>query len=169
MIVLYSILAWVVSIYSFTIQTLGGNEISLSTYANKKIMLVNVASGSKYVNQLAELETLYQQHKDSLVIIVFPSDSFGKEPLSDSALHELFYDSLNVHYAVAVKSNVAGNAVNPVFKWLSDPVLNGGERSGEISADFQKVLIDRNGKIYAHFQSRVNPLHAIIQQAIAQP
>src|SRR5688500_3395417 len=56
-------------IYDYTIKDINGNEIPLSDFRGKKILLVNTASTSKYTEQYASLEKLYQQYKDSLVII----------------------------------------------------------------------------------------------------
>ncbi len=74
----------ITSIYSFDVQTINKGTIHLSDYTNKKILLVNIATGSEYANQLQSLEQLYQTYKDSLVVIAFPSNSFGNENHSDS-------------------------------------------------------------------------------------
>jgi glutathione peroxidase len=166
---LFSMFFFVVSIYTYNIRTLSASTVNLSTMTNKKIMIVNAGSSSQYAGQLEQLEQLYQQHKDSLEIIVFPSNSFDNEPLSNAELSHLFYDSLQVHYKVAEKANVTHPNIHPLYRWLTFPSLNGGGRSGEIKADFTKILIDRNGKIYAYFNSRVSPLDSMIQQAIAMP
>ena len=79
---------FITSIYSLSITDVNGNTISLSAFQGKKIMLVNIATGSDKVAQLAGLQQLHQQYHDSLIIIAFPSASFGHETRSNSEIKQ---------------------------------------------------------------------------------
>jgi glutathione peroxidase len=143
------------SIYTLQVNKLGGGTINLSDYQNKKILLVNIASSSEYASQLTELETFYQQHKDSIVVIGFPSNSFGHEPNNDTQLQSLLEDTYHVHFPIATISSVTGTNANAVYLWLQSKVAN-GILNGKIKDDFQKFLISKNGSITGLFAPIVN-------------
>lgn len=159
----------VISLYSYSVRTVTGNIKPLSAYQGKKILLVNVASKSSYSNQLHQLEQLQQQYKDSLVVIAFPSNSFGNEPLDSAGLRYLFQDSLKVSFIVSRKTQVAAYGLHPIYRWVSDSALNGNATAFEINDDFQKVLISKDGKPYGYFNSMVSPLDSLITSAIEKP
>lgn len=159
----------VISLYSYSVRTLTGNLTALSAYQGKKILLVNVASKSGYHHQLQQLEQLQQQYKDSLVIIAFPSNSFGNEPLDSAGLRYLFQDSLKASFVVSRKTKVADYGLHPIYRWLSDSSLNGNATAFAINDDFQKVLISKEGKPYGYFNSMVSPLDSLITSAIEKP
>src|SRR4051812_36184625 len=74
------------SIYAIQFKDIDGADMSLSPYRGKKILLVNIATGSIYANQIGQLQQLHQLFLDSLVIIAFPSNSFGKESRTDQEI-----------------------------------------------------------------------------------
>lgn len=154
----------VVSIYSLKIADLNDNFISLNRYTNKKILLVNIASNSNQINQLDSLQKLYNLNSDSLVIIGFPSNSFGNEPKTNAQL-KTFFSNHNISFPMAGKSAVIGTGANVVYKWLSNKMQN-EVLDADISSDFQKYLIDKSGKIVGIFDSSVNPLNSLITEAI---
>ncbi|GAA4930324.1 hypothetical protein [Mucilaginibacter defluvii] len=155
----------IISIYSFSVQTLNGNTVSLSSYSGKKMLLVNIATGSPYKQQIAELQQLYNQYHDSLQIIAFPSNSFGHEPKDSAQLVQYFTDSVQVSFPVATLTYVSGNNLYPVYSWLANTAAN-GVSDVKITKDYQKILIDETGKITGLFNSRVSPLDSVIQNAI---
>lgn len=145
-----------IAFHSLSFQDGDGAIINMSGFSNKKILIVNIASGSSKVSQLAKLDSLQHLYSDSLQVILFPSNSFGKEPLDNSALKQFLntnYHSLGI---IAQKSNLTGTGVNPVFSWLANISLN-GQSNLVIGGDFQKFLIDRNGDIIGVFSSKVQP------------
>jgi glutathione peroxidase len=151
--------------YSLTYKPLTGPETAMSAYAGKKILLVNIANNSPLKSQIFELEILQQEFRDSLVVIAFPSNSFGHEPKTNAALQSYFTDSLQVSYHVAQLSNVSGANLSSVCNWLKDESQN-GITSFNFTRDFQKVLIDKNGKIAGMFGSRLSPTDSLIKRAI---
>lgn len=161
----FLLIGTIVSIYNYVIPSVDTSPISFSKYQHKKILIVNTASGSDQVNQLAALQQLYMQHKDSMVIIAFPSNSFGNEPLTDSAIKIFMQQSHGITFPIAAKSDVQGKEINDIYKWLQDKLLN-GTISGTVSTDFKKFLIGKRGKVIGQFDSSVSPLSTMIRDAI---
>ena len=158
------------SIYTNHYTALNGNEISLSQYQNKKMLLVNMASESALAAvQIPQLEQLYQQYKDSLVVIGFPSNDFGNEPRSDSDLKLLMQNTYHTTFPVSVKIGVKDSTANThlLYKWLQNQSENGNS-SAKVRKDFQKFLIEKNGTIIGIFSAKINPLDSIITKAITQ-
>lgn len=153
------------SIYEHTVPGLSGETIRLSDYKSKKILIVNIATGSRFASQLSNLETLYQRHKDSLVVIAVPSNSFGKEPLSNQAIKEELANKYHAHYLVAAKSVVSGATQLPLYKWLTSATEN-GVVDNPVNADFQKFLINNKGNLVGIFSANTDPLAEELQNAI---
>lgn len=154
-----------VSIYSINIPALDNGMINCSSYQGKKILLVNTATASPQSGQFAQLEQLYQQHKDSLVVIAFPTNSFGKEPRAGAVLAQYMRNSLGLTFPIADLSEVKGPGINMIFRWLSNKNFNGAV-SMPAETDFQKFLVDRKGNLVGLFDSSVSPVSTRIQDAI---
>ena len=158
----------VVSIYSLSIADVNDGSINFNNYRGKKILIVNTATGNTAANQqLVEMQQLYQQHQDSLVVIAFPSNSFGREPGTNQQVKALMQGTYGVTFPIAVKSWVRGDSANIVHQWLSSKLQNEMMNSKTIR-DYQKYLVDGSGRLVAKFDSSVNPLNVKIQNAISQ-
>lgn len=154
-------------IYTLKFYKIEGGEQSLSAFQGKKILLVNIATGSNKINQLTELKQLQTQFKDSLAIIAFPSNSFGNEARTNSEIKR-FCDSLyQPNFMIAEKGSVKGNDAQPIFHWLADKSEN-GEGNIPVIGDFQKFLFDENGQLTGVFTGTVLPTHSKIISAIQQ-
>jgi glutathione peroxidase len=157
----------VVSIYSLSVADVDNGSINFNNYRGKKILIVNTATGNSQANQqIAELQQLYLQYQDSLVIIAFPSNSFGNEPGTNAEIKSMMQGTYGVTFPIAVKSWVRGDSANIIYKWLSDKLQNEMMNS-KATRDYQKYLINGSGKLVAKFDSIVNPLNARIQNAIS--
>jgi glutathione peroxidase len=148
-----------VSFYTLTGTAINGTPIDLSQYKGKKILLVNTASDCGYTNQYADLEKLYQQYKDSLVIIGFPANDFKEQEKGDNeTIAEFCKVNYGVTFPLMQKSSVIKSAAqNPIFQWLTDPKQNGWNAQ-EPTWNFCKYLVDENGKLINFFASSVEPL-----------
>jgi glutathione peroxidase len=155
----------VLSFYSLSFLDVNSNVVNTQSFAGKKVLIVNIATNSNKVNQLYGLQQLQQKYKDSLVVLAFPSNSFGNEPKTNSQIKQFLDSSYNLNFIVAAKSNVVGSDKNPIYEWLSSK-NNNGDIDGNTSADFVKYLIGTDGKFIAMFSSKVQPLDADIQDAI---
>jgi glutathione peroxidase len=153
------------SIYSFSFQNSEGHTVNMSSFENKNILLVNIASGSKRMSQLVQLQQLQNTYGDSLVVIAFPSNSFGNEPMSDQQIRQFCQTHYGSSFLIASKSPVTGSGKNPIYGWLADQSENGDQNLSIIS-DFQKVLIGKDGKIKGVFSPQVDPLDPLIINTI---
>src|SRR3982750_2992268 len=145
------------SIYDFQVPGLDGTNINFADYKGKKIMIVNTASMCGNTPQYKDLETLYEQYKDKLVIVGFPANNFGgQEPGTNQEIKEFCTGKYNVSFPMAAKVSVKGSDIDPLFKWLTTQSEN-GVMDSEIGWNFNKFLLDENGKLIQHFDSKVVP------------
>lgn len=153
------------SFYTLQFTDTDGNTVSMNSYQNKKVLIVNIATESPRVAQLGQLQQLQQLYADSLVIIAFPSNSFGNEPRSNAEIKQFCQVNYGVTFKIGAKNPVAGAGLQSVYSWLATASEN-GSMSGVVTRDFQKFLIDREGKIIGSFSPTISPLDSIIQNAI---
>ena len=145
------------NIYSFSIKSLDGAKIDFSKYKGKKILIVNTASKCGFTKQYAGLEKLYEDHKDKLVIVGFPSDNFGgQEYQNDGEIKEFCKKNFGVTFPLTTRVDVKGDNATPVFKYLCSKDEN-GVLDATISWNFNKFIIDEKGNLLAHFDSKVTP------------
>src|SRR5690606_5236627 len=131
-------------------------------------LIVNTASKCGYTPQYAGLETLYQQHRDKLVIVGFPSNNFMfQEPGSNEEIAAFCEKNYGVSFPMAAKIAVKGKKMAPLYRWLTDKTYN-HYKSSSVKWNFQKYLIDESGRLVAVFPPATEPLSTEIQQAIAR-
>jgi glutathione peroxidase len=146
------------SIYDFSVEGLDGGKINFSSFKGKKILIVNTASKCGYTPQYEGLEALYKKYKDRLVIVGFPANNFGgQEPGSNSEIKDFCKKNYGVTFLMAAKISVKGDDAAPIYKWLCNKSEN-GVLDAEIKWNFNKFLLDENGKLIAKFDSNVTPL-----------
>lgn len=147
------------SIHDFSIQALDSDqEINLSDYKGKKILIVNVASKCGYTPQYKDLQELYDKYNDKLVIIGFPCNQFmGQEPDNELQIKEFCEKNYGVTFPMTTKIDVKGSNQHPIYKWLTSKELNGID-DYKISWNFNKFLIDEEGKLLQYFGTKVEPL-----------
>ena len=145
------------SIYSYTVQSIDGSTINFEDFHGKKIMLVNIATGSPKASQLRELQQLQEQYSDSLVIVGFPSDSFDKEAGSNREIERSCREFYQVDFLLAAKAQVKGEYIQPIYQWLTSSSQN-GQIDSEVKADFQKYIISSSGELIGVFSSATSPL-----------
>ncbi|VDH04464.1 glutathione peroxidase [Bergeyella zoohelcum] len=152
------------SIHHFKIKALDGSVIDFSQFKGKKILIVNTASKCGYTPQYEQLEKLYQQYKNQLVIVGFPSDNFGGQELdTDKEIASFCKVNYGVTFPMATKVDVKGNQTIPIFKFLTQKSLN-KVKDTEIKWNFTKFLLDEKGKLMDSFPSKVEPLSQEIQK-----
>jgi glutathione peroxidase len=153
-----------VSIYSFTLTTNSGISLNLNNYRNKKILIVNIAASGDGVTQIAELEQFYRKHKDSVLVLAFPTNSFGNTPQNNNVIRN-FLNAQGVTFPVMNKTDVTGSQAHPLYKWLASDTSNGFEKI-QITEDFQKILIGKKGRIRGVFSSAIRPGNAHLTNAM---
>jgi glutathione peroxidase len=145
------------SIHQFKVTSIDGGTIDFSQFKGKKVLVVNTASKCGYTYQYENLEKLYEQYKDKLVIVGFPANNFGgQEPGSNEEIKEFCSSKFSVKFPMAAKVSVKGGDMAPIFKWLTQKSEN-GVLDANIGWNFNKFLLDENGQLIQHFGSRVEP------------
>src|SRR6267378_2785322 len=134
-----------VSVYDFKVPALDGGTIDLSAYKGKKLLIVNTASKCGFTPQYADLEKLYEQYKDKLVIVGFPANNFHQqEPGTNSEISEFCKKNYGVTFPMAEKVDVIGDNTHPLFKYLTEEAKKMGVADPVIGWNFTKFLIDEN-------------------------
>lgn len=145
------------SIHSFKVKSIDGGTIDFAKFKGKKILVVNTASKCGYTPQYEALQKVADQYKDKLVIVGFPANNFGgQEPGSDGEIVEFCKKNYGVTFPLSSKISVKGDDTAPIYKWLTSKTEN-GVLDATISWNFNKFLLDENGKMIAYFPSKVTP------------
>lgn len=156
-----------VSFYSLKTIANNGAEVNFSQYKGKKVMLVNTASDCGYTDQYDELQKLYEQNKDKLIILGFPANDFKhQEKGTDEEIAQFCRVNYGVTFPLMKKSIVKkGDEQNIVFKWLTDSTQNGWNNKPP-AWNFAKYLVNENGVLINYFGSSVSPLSNDVLDAI---
>lgn len=148
----------------FTLNS--GDEVPLSVFKGKKMLLVNVASRCGFTYQYKELQELYEKNKESLVIIGFPCNQFFfQETGSDEKIANFCSVKYGVTFPMSTKVKVKGRNQDPVYEWLTSKGKN-GVGDFKVSWNFNKFLINEEGELVAHFGSEVKPMSAELTKLI---
>ena len=143
--------------YDFKVKTLEGNDFDLSSLKGKKVMVVNVASKCGFTPQYKDLEEMYRKYEGEMVIIGFPANNFGKqEPGTAAEIRQFCTENYGVTFPMMEKISVKGDDIHPLYKWLTSKAQN-GVMDSEVRWNFQKYLIDANGKLVDVLYSREKP------------
>ncbi|MHA7128437.1 glutathione peroxidase [Algoriphagus namhaensis] len=152
--------------YDFEMKDLNGKTVKFSSFKGKKILVVNVASRCGYTPQYEGLQELYSNFSDKVVVLGFPANNFGgQEPGSNEEIKEFCSTYYGVTFPVFEKVSVKGFDKHPIYRWLSDPEMNGWN-SEEPSWNFCKYLLDEKGELLKFYPSSVSPLDEDILKMI---
>ena len=153
--------------YAFTLKDIDGWPVTLSRYAGKVVLVVNVASECRYTHQYRNLQRLYWKYKDQgLVVLGFPANNFGSQERGTNAeIKEFTTRTFNVTFPLFSKISVTGQDMHPLYQCLTSPDTN-GELGGPITWNFNKFLIDKEGTTIARFASEIDPLDPQLTAAI---
>jgi glutathione peroxidase-family protein len=155
----------------FVVKDIDDNEVKLSDYKGKVVMIVNVASKCGFTPQYKGLEKLYKEYADrGFVILGFPANNFGgQEPGSNEEIKTFCSSKFDVTFPMMSKISVLGEDKAPLYKFLTEQPT-AGDFKGEIGWNFTKFIIDRNGNVIARFASKTTPadklLVGIIEKAL---
>ncbi len=139
------------SIYDFKVKNDIGQEIPLSDYKGKVLLIVNTATRCGFTPQYKELEPLYQKYQaQGFEILDFPCNQFGQQaPGTIQEIHQFCTANFNIHFPQFDKIDVNGENAHPLYTWLKAQA--GG---GDIKWNFTKFLIGRDGKVIKRYESR---------------
>ncbi|GGK56145.1 glutathione peroxidase [Rufibacter glacialis] len=157
------------SFYELATVLNNGAPLEFSQFRNKKVLLVNTASNCGYTGQYQELQELYEQKKDEMVIIGFPANDFKEqEKDEDQQIAQFCQVNFGVTFPLAKKSVVVKNQnQNAVYQWLSDARQNGWNQH-EPDWNFSKYLLDENGVLTHYFGPAISPLGEEMRAALQQ-
>ena len=145
------------SLYDVKINDLNNTPIDLSNYKGKKILFVNVASKCGFTGQYKELQQLHNNQKYKLVIIGVPCNQFGnQEPGTPEEIESFCELNYGVTFLMTEKLNVKGDKQHDLYKWLTKKDRNGKANSA-VKWNFQKYLVDENGRLIDYFYSMTKP------------
>lgn len=145
------------SIYEYQVQK-NNESISLETFANKALLIVNVASKCGFTPQYEGLQELKQKFQDKdFEILAFPCNQFGsQEPGSNEEIQNFCTDRFGVTFPIMDKIDVNGDDAHPLYQFLKSqkPGLLGSEA---IKWNFTKFLVNKNGEVVDRFAPQTAP------------
>lgn len=144
-------------LYDIKINNLQGKNLNLSEFKGKKILFVNVASKCGFTNQYKGLQELYDANKNKLVIIGVPCNQFGKQEAgSHKEIQEFCTINYGVTFPITEKIEVKGSNQHPLYQFLTKKE-NNGVKNSSVKWNFQKYLVDENGKLIDYWYSITKP------------
>jgi len=145
----------------FTVKDIDGNDYNLAQLKGKVVLIVNVASRCGFTPQYTGLEKLYEANKDKgFVIVGFPANNFkSQEPGTNEEIKAFCTGKYKVTFPMMSKISVKGEDKHPLYQILTTD-------KGEVTWNFNKFLIGRDGKLIEHFDSKVKPDDARLSGAI---
>jgi glutathione peroxidase len=148
------------SVHQFKINLIDGIETNFSSYKNKVLLIVNIATGCGFAPQLKELQQLKENFNDSdFEVLAFPSNDFGRqEPLDGEAIEVFCQLNHGVKFPIFQKIMVRGATAHPLYKFLS-----------QVSTprwNFHKYLINRKGEVVDYFYPFTTPLSSKVKKKI---
>lgn len=148
----------VMSIYDFNVKTIDGEEISMSKYKGKVLLIVNVASKCGFTSQYEGLEKLFEKYKnENFMILGFPSNQFAnQEPATNEKIKEFCSLTYDVKFDMFAKIDVNGENAAPLYKFLKSN-QKGILGTQDIKWNFTKFLVDKDGNIVDRFASTTTP------------
>ncbi len=143
---------------NFTVKTLEGKATELSTYRGKVVLIVNVASRCGHTKQYADLQALHEKYGErGLAVLGFPCNQFGgQEPGTAAEIQQFCTTKYGVTFDLFEKIEVNGDQAAPLYAYLTGadaPI----EDQGPVKWNFEKFLLDREGRLIARFRSKVSP------------
>jgi len=150
-----------------TAETIDGDTISLERYRGEVLLIVNVASRCGNTPQYEGLQSLYDTYRErGLRVLGFPANNFGaQEPGTDEEIKEFCTATYGVTFDMFSKISVAGDDQHPLYAFLTSEEENPG-LGGEITWNFTKFLVGRDGTVVARFAPKVKPLSEAVITAL---
>ena len=154
-------------LYNFKMKDIDGNDVKLKRYKGDVLLIVNVASKCGYTPQYESLEAIYEKYNaQGFKVLGFPANNFGsQEPGTEAEIKEFCTSKYKVTFPMFAKISVKGDDQDPLYKFLTSKETN-PDFAGDITWNFNKFLVDRNGKVVARFSSKDKPDSEAVTRAI---
>ncbi|PLX12728.1 MAG: glutathione peroxidase [Marinilabiliales bacterium] len=145
--------------YDFKVKDIEGNNVDLSIFKGKKVLVVNTASKCGLTPQYEDLQKLYEKYNSKdFVIIGFPANNFmSQEPGSNEEIKQFCTSEYNVTFPMMAKISVKGSDIDPLYEWLTSKELN-GVKDSKVKWNFQKYMIDEKGYLVDVAYPKTNPM-----------
>ena len=162
------------NVYDFTVKTRKGEDVALSDFKGKVLLIVNTATGCGFTPQYKELQELYDADREKgLEILDFPCNQFADQaPGTDEEIHTFCTGRFGITFPQYAKIDVNGENASPLYRWLTENTTFGGfkgpaglalgpivkkmdkdyKNNGNIKWNFTKILINREGNIAGRFE-----------------
>ena len=148
------------------VNNIQGQEVNLSDYRGRALLIVNVASECGYTKQYAPLQELYERyHERGFEVLGFPCNDFGaQEPGDEAAIAQFCESRFGVTFPLFEKVNITSDPTSPLYEALQNESPEG--ISGPVRWNFTKFLVSPEGKVVARFEPNVAPLDAPLIEAL---
>lgn len=154
------------TLHQLSATDINGRPFDFSSLKGKKVLIVNTASECGLTPQYEQLQQLHLKYGEKVAIIGFPSNDFaGQEPGSEQEIAQFCSKNYGVTFPLMSKVTVKGEGMHPVYEFLTQKSKNGLQDS-EVSWNFQKYLIDEQGKLVKVVSPRTLPDDAEIMSWI---
>ncbi len=168
------------SIYDLKVKTRNGEEVSLSNFKGKVLLIVNTATGCGFTPQYEGLEKLFEKyHEKGLEILDFPCDQFGHQaPGSDDEIHQFCTSKYDTQFDQFSKIVVNGEGEDPLYTFIKNEqpkeevrglknkmtmkaiskISSTCRKEGDIVWNFTKFLVDKSGNVVKRYDPTFNPM-----------
>lgn len=146
------------SIYDYKVKDIDGNEVVMSEFKGKVLMIVNVASKCGFTPQYEGLQKLYDAYKDQgLVVLGFPCNQFGaQEQGGEAEIKDFCETNFSISFPMFAKIDVNGDNADPLFLFLQN-AKKGFMNTGPIKWNFSKFVVDKEGNVVGRYGSLDDP------------
>jgi len=146
------------SIYDYKVKDIDGNEVAMSEFKDKVLMIVNVASKCGFTPQYEGLQKLYDAYKDQgLVVLGFPCNQFGaQEQGGEAEIKDFCETNFSISFPMFAKIDVNGDNAEPLFLFLQN-AKKGFMNTGPIKWNFSKFVVDKEGNVVGRYGSLDDP------------
>ncbi len=149
------------SIHAYSTTSIEGQNLALSTFAGRKMLIVNVASACGYTPQYQQLQELHEHFSDKIAVIGFPCNDFGgQESKSEADIQQFCTARFGVTFPLSAKVGIK-KSMHPIYEFLTKKELN-GVSDNDVKWNFQKYLLNEKGELMHVLPSSVSPLDETI-------
>ena len=136
------------SVYDFKVKNDGGQDVSLSDYKGKVLLIVNTATRCGFTPQYKDLEAIYEKYRsEGLEILDFPCNQFGQQaPGTIQEIHQFCTANFDIQFPQFDKIEVNGDGAHPLYVWLKG--------DNDIKWNFTKFLVSRDGRVLKRYEPR---------------
>ena len=149
--------------HNFKFVSIDGQEMNLSNYKDKVLIVVNVASRCGFTSQYEGLQEIWDEFKDKNVVVIgVPSNNFKQEPGSNKEIKDFCETNFNISFPMTEKMDVVGNNAHPFFIWAKESY----GKSAIPKWNFHKIIVGKDGRIAKTFSSITSPSSKKFRKAL---